>query len=72
MTTTWWRWLGTTGCFAGKGLLLALSTVPASAQQPQPPTTGCFKVEMSHSTQGTPRAQFCSTVASARRGCCSA
>ena len=56
MTTTWWRWLRTAGCFAGTGLLLALSTVPASAQQPQPPTTtGCFKVEMSHSTQGNPQ-----------------
>ena len=34
-------------------MLLALSTVPAGAQQQQPP--GCFKVEMSHSTQGNPQ-----------------
>ena len=56
MTSTWWHWLRTTGCFAGTGLVLALSTGPAGAQQPQPPTTtGCFKVEMSHSTQGNPQ-----------------
>jgi hypothetical protein len=56
MISTWWRWLRTAGCFAGTGLLLALSTVPAGAQQPQPPTTtGCFKVEMSHSAQGNPQ-----------------
>jgi hypothetical protein len=37
--------------------LLLVSTLPAGAQQPQPPTTttGCFKVEMSHSTQGNPQ-----------------
>ena len=56
MISTWWRWLRTAGCFAETGLLLALSTVPAGAQQPQPPmTTACFKVEMSHSTQGNPQ-----------------
>src|SRR5262249_26784836 len=55
-----WRWMRATGCLAGAGLLLALSTVPAGAQQQPPP--GCFTVEMSHST----------TVAPARRGCCSA
>jgi hypothetical protein len=44
----------TTGCFAGTGLLLALSTVPVGAQHQQPPP-GCFKVEMSHSTQGNPQ-----------------
>ena len=35
-------------------MLLALSTVPAGAQQQQQPP-GCFKVEMSHSTQGNPQ-----------------
>jgi hypothetical protein len=28
-----WRWMRATGCHAGAGLLLALSTVPAGAQQ---------------------------------------
>ena len=31
-----WRWMRATGCLAGAGLLLALSTVPAGAQQQQP------------------------------------
>jgi hypothetical protein len=52
------RWVRATGCLAGAGLLLALSTVPAGAQpqqpqQQQPPR--CFTVEMSHSTQGNPQ-----------------
>src|SRR5262249_14998970 len=52
-----WRWLRTTGCLAGTGLLLALSTVPAGAQQqqPQPQQRECFTVEMSHSVQGNPQ-----------------
>ena len=63
---TWWRWLRT--CFAGAGLLLALSTVPAGTQQPplppeplprqqpqQQPQRACFTIEMSHSTQGNPQ-----------------
>ena len=52
-----WRWMRATGCLAGAGLLLALSTVPAGAQQQQPqqPPPGCFTVEMSHSTQGNPQ-----------------
>ena len=42
------------GCLAGAGLLLALSTGPAGAQQQPPhPPPGCFTVEMSHSTQGS-------------------
>ena len=46
-----WRWMRATGCPAGAGMLLALSTVPAGAQQhqPQQPPPGCFTVEMSHS-----------------------
>jgi hypothetical protein len=52
-----WCWMRATGCLAG--LLLALSTVPAGAQQQQqqqqPPPSGCFTVEMSHSTQGNPQ-----------------
>jgi hypothetical protein len=32
-----WRWMRTTGCLAGAGLLLALSTLPAGAQQQPPP-----------------------------------
>jgi hypothetical protein len=70
MTSTWRRWLRTTGCFAGAGLLLALATVPSGAQEqpplpPQPlpqqqpqqqqPQRKCFAVEMSHSTQGNPQ-----------------
>jgi len=52
-----WRWMRATGYLAGAGLLLALSTVPAGAQQQQPqqPPPGCFTVEMSHSTQGNPQ-----------------
>jgi hypothetical protein len=52
-----WRWMRATGCLAGTGLLLALSTIPAGAQQqpPQQPPPGCFTVEMSHSTQGNPQ-----------------
>jgi hypothetical protein len=52
-----WRWMRATGCLAGAGLLLALSTVPAGAQQQQPqqPPPGCFTVEMRHSTQGNPQ-----------------
>jgi hypothetical protein len=52
-----WPWMRATGCLAGAGLLLALSTVPAGAQQQQPqqPPPGCFTVEMSHSTQGNPQ-----------------
>ena len=52
-----WGWMRATGCLAGAGLLLALSTVPAGAQQQQPqqPPPGCFTVEMSHSTQGNPQ-----------------
>src|SRR5262249_26181365 len=52
-----WRWMRATGCLAGAGLLLALSTVPPGAQQQQPqqPPPGCFTVEMSHSTQGNPQ-----------------
>jgi hypothetical protein len=52
------RWIRATGCLAGAGLLLALSTVSAGAQQQQPqqqPSSGCFTVEMSHSTQGNPQ-----------------
>jgi hypothetical protein len=54
---SWWRWLRTTGCLAGAGLLLALSTVPAGAQQQQPqgeqqPQRECFAVEMTRGTQG--------------------
>jgi hypothetical protein len=43
---TWWRWLRTTGCLAGAGLLLALSIAPAGAQQqPQPqPQPECFEI----------------------------
>jgi hypothetical protein len=48
------RWMRATGCLVGAGLLLALSTVSAGAQQQQPPP-GCFTVEMSHSTQGNPQ-----------------
>jgi len=67
VTSTWWRWLHTTGCFAGTALLLALSTVPAGAQQQplplpphqppqqQQPQRPCFTVEMSHSAQGNPQ-----------------
>jgi hypothetical protein len=65
---TWWRWLRTTGCLAGMGLLLTLA-VPAGAQEqpplpPQPlpqqqpqqqPQRACFTVEMSHSAQGNPQ-----------------
>jgi hypothetical protein len=53
-----WRWMRATGCLAGASLLLALSTVPAGAEQQQPqqqPPPGCFTVEMSHSTQGNPQ-----------------
>ena len=39
-----------TGCLAGAGLLLALSTVPADAQQEQPQRE-CFAVEMTRGTQ---------------------
>src|SRR5262245_49191899 len=51
------RWMRATGCLVGAGLLLALSTVSAGAQQQQPqqPPPGCFTVEMSHSTQGNPQ-----------------
>jgi hypothetical protein len=53
------RWMRATSCLAGAGLLLALSTLPAGAQQQQPPQqpppSGCFTVEMSHSTQGNPQ-----------------
>src|SRR5262249_22950107 len=47
------RWMRATGCLVGAGLLLALSTVSAGAQQQQPQQQppGCFTVEMSHSTQ---------------------
>jgi hypothetical protein len=41
-----WRWMRATGCLVGAGLLLALSTVPAGAQQqfqPQPQSE-CFIV----------------------------
>src|SRR5262245_44690425 len=38
---TWWRWLRTTGCLAGVGILLALAIVAAAAQQ-QP--RECFTV----------------------------
>jgi hypothetical protein len=42
---SWWRWLRTTGCLAGMGLLLALSIVPAGAQQQQQqPQRECFTV----------------------------
>jgi hypothetical protein len=39
-----------TGCLAGAGLLLALSTVPAGAQQrqQQPPQQECFAVAMNN------------------------
>src|SRR5262252_8120035 len=41
------RWMRATGCLAGAGLLLALSTVSADAEQPQQqPPPGCFTVEM--------------------------
>src|SRR5262249_37942248 len=53
-----YRCMRATGCLAGAGLLLALSTVPAGAQQQQPqqqPPPRCFTVEMSHSTQGNPQ-----------------
>ena len=57
------RWMRATGCLVGAGLLLALSTVSAGAQQQQPQQQppqqqlppGCFTVEMSHSTQGNPQ-----------------
>ena len=52
------RWMRATGCLVGAGLLLALSTVSAGAQQQQPqqqPSPGCFTVEMSRSTQGNPQ-----------------
>jgi hypothetical protein len=40
-----WRWMRATGCLAGAGLLFALSTVPAGAQQQQPqPQRECFTV----------------------------
>jgi hypothetical protein len=59
----------TTGYFAGTGFLLALSTMPAGAQEqplsPQPlpqqqpqqqqAQRACFTVEMSHSAQGNPQ-----------------
>jgi hypothetical protein len=52
---SWWRWQRTTGCLAGVGLLLALSTVPAGAQQQpqgeQQPQRECFAVEMTRGTQ---------------------
>jgi hypothetical protein len=44
-----WRWLRSTGCFAGAGLLLALATVAAGAQQQQQQQE-CFTVVMNHST----------------------
>ena len=81
------RWMRAIGCLMGAGLLLALSTLPAGAQQQpplqqqpqqqippaqQPSPPGCFTVEMSHRRKAILRAQFCSTVAPARRGCCSA
>jgi hypothetical protein len=44
-----WRWLRTTGCLAGVGLLLALSTVPAGAQQQQPQRE-CFTVLAANNT----------------------
>ena len=51
-----WRWLRATGCLTGMGLLLALSAVPAGAQQQQQqPQRECFTVEMSHSAQGNPQ-----------------
>jgi hypothetical protein len=37
-----------TGCLAGAGLLLALSTVPAGAQQQQQPQRECFAVAMNN------------------------
>ena len=46
------RWLRTTGCFAGAGLLLALATVAAGAEQQQQPQRECFTVVMNHSTSG--------------------
>ena len=41
-----WRWLRTTGCLAGAGLLLVLLTVPAGAQpqQQQQPQRECFTI----------------------------
>ena len=55
-----WRWMRATGCLAGAGLLLVLATGAAGAQQQQQqpqqqPPSGCFTVEMSHSTQGNPQ-----------------
>jgi excisionase family DNA binding protein len=43
---TWWRWLRSTGCLAGLGVLLALSTMPVGAQQQPPPPQQreCFTV----------------------------
>jgi hypothetical protein len=49
---TWWRWLRSTGCFAGVGLLLALATATAVAQQQQSPQRECFTVVMNHGTGG--------------------
>jgi hypothetical protein len=61
-----WRWLRTTGCLAGMGLLLTLAA-PAQEQPPLPPQPlpqqqpqqqpqrACFTVEMSHSAQGNPQ-----------------
>ena len=56
-----WHWMRAARCLAGTGLLLALSTVPAGAQQEQQQPQQqqrqqqCFTVEMSHSTQGNPQ-----------------
>jgi hypothetical protein len=47
---TWRRWLRSTGCLADARLLLALSTVPAGAQQQQQqqPQRECFAVAMNN------------------------
>ena len=54
---TWWRWVRTTGCLAGAGILLALATVPAAAQQ-QP--RECFGVALNTQALGSILIDRCS------------
>jgi len=51
----WWRWLRMTRGLAGAGLLLALSTMPAGAQQQPQPQPECFRLA---APATAPAAQF--------------
>ena len=72
-----WRWMRATGCLAGAACCsswrlgpLALSNNSSSRNSSR--RQDASRLRSASARRATLRAQFCSTVAPARRGCCSA